>query len=110
MNQARRRLSMVAIALAACAGLSACVVAPTGRYYDSYPVAVPPPAPQAEVVVVAPGPGLFWIGGYWGWSGRAHVWVPGRWERHRHGQYWAPHRWHHDGRAWHQQHGRWHQR
>jgi len=41
------------------------------------PTHAPPPAPK-EVVPVAPGPGYYFIPGYWSWNG-AWVWVPGRW-------------------------------
>ena len=29
-----------------------------------------PPAPQAETIVVSPGPGYVWVGGEWVWHGR----------------------------------------
>ena len=68
--------------------MSACVVVP--RPYASYPSAggydaPPPPAPQYEVVPVAPFLGAIWIAGYWNWHAGRHVWVPGRWApRHHH--------------------------
>ena len=37
-----------------------------------------PPAPQVEVIGVAPGPDYVWVGGAWAWHGR-WVWAPGRW-------------------------------
>jgi hypothetical protein len=40
-----------------------------------------PPPPIAEVVAVAPGPGFFWIGGYYHWSGARWVWYRGHYER-----------------------------
>ena len=39
---------------------------------------VPPPVPQAEVIVAGPGPNYAWVGGYWNWGGAGWVWVPGR--------------------------------
>ena len=38
-----------------------------------------PPAPQVEVVPVAPGPAYYWVPGYWGWNGTVWVWVSGAW-------------------------------
>lgn len=38
-----------------------------------------PPPPQAETVVVAPGPDYVWVGGEWGWNGVTWVWIGGRW-------------------------------
>jgi hypothetical protein len=48
-----------------------------------------PPAPQYEVVGVAPGPGYFWIGGYWHWNGGRWAWNRGHYERPPHpGAHW----------------------
>jgi hypothetical protein len=43
-----------------------------------------PPAPQYEVVGVAPGPGFFWVGGYWHWDGGRWGWRGGHYERPPH--------------------------
>src|SRR5689334_18057447 len=40
---------------------------------------VPPPAPMAEVVPVAPGPEYAWTPGFWSWNGVTWVWVRGAW-------------------------------
>lgn len=72
-------------------------------------VAQAPPAPQVEVVPVAPGPeyvwmpgfwsvgvggGWVWVGGHYGIRPRPHaVWVTGHWARHRHGYVWISGRW-----------------
>jgi len=93
--------------------LSGCVVAPVGPYrpyYGEQEVMVAPPAPQAEVVGVAPVPGYFWIGGYWGWRGGAHYWNPGHWERPREGYRWAPHQWTPYGHGWREAPGHWERR
>jgi len=42
-------------------------------------VAGDPPPPQEEVVGVAPGPDVIWVGGYWGWVGGRWVWNHGYW-------------------------------
>ena len=86
-------------------GLAACVVTPP-RVTLTPPVVVgvapvaPPPMP-VEVVPMNPGPGFFWVAGYWRWDGRQHLWARGHWERHREREQWVPHRWAPDG------HGRW---
>ena len=71
-------------------------------------VAVPPPAPEKEVVPAAPSTSHVWVSGYWtyrynGWvwipgchilRPRLHaVWVAGRWERHARGWVWIHGRW-----------------
>jgi hypothetical protein len=72
-------------------------------------VAQAPPAPQAEVVPMAPGPEYVWMPGFWsigvggGWvwvrghygiRPRPHaVWVTGHWARHRHGYVWIGGSW-----------------
>jgi hypothetical protein len=38
-----------------------------------------PPDPIYEEQTDAPGPGYFWVGGYWGWSGTDWGWNWGRW-------------------------------
>src|ERR1700678_1083674 len=50
-----------------------------------------PPPPVVEYVGVAPGPGYFWIGGYYHWSGARWVWLRGHYERPPHiGARWYP--------------------
>ncbi len=93
--------------LAAVVVLSGCVVAarPGGAvlYVDR-----PPPAAYSDVVIVSPGPGYVWIGGYHSWTGRDYVWNrghwalppqgyrmwnPGVWQRDGRGHYWVPGHW-----------------
>jgi hypothetical protein len=59
-----------------------------------------PPTPRAEVIIGSPGPGYFWIGGYWVWSGSAYHWAPGHWAKRRPGREWVPGRWEQRGRRW----------
>jgi hypothetical protein len=123
MNTPLRALSL--LALAATSLLSACIVVPARHYgqpavvyqnqpapggYDNDVVVVAPPVSQVEVVVSPPGPGFFWIGGFWNWVGGRHVWIGGRWEAHRPGYGWAPHQWHRHGNGWRQAPGRWERR
>ena len=90
------------------AALSGCIVAPAPGYYADVAVTdVAPPAPQYEVVGVAPSPGYIWIGGAWFWEGGRHAWHPGHWEAPRAGYRWVPHTWHQEGGRWHMQGGRW---
>lgn len=111
----RRRLGL-ALALAGASALSACIMVPVGRTQGSRSydddeegeiVGVAPPAPQVDVVIAAPGPGYFWIGGHWGWLGGRHVWHGGRWQAHRPGWRWAPYAWHRHSRGWRGRGGRW---
>ena len=112
----RARLGLL-LALGAPLVLSACIVVPVGHRYgsggpspendDGDVVTVAPPAPQGEVVVAAPGPGYFWIGGYWGWIGGRHVWVGGRWDTYRPGWRWVPFGWGRYRHGWRASPGRW---
>ncbi len=112
----RTRLHLV-LGFAAAAGslLGGCIVVPAGRHYggrgpqseDDEVVSVAPPAPQVEVVVAAPGPGYFWIGGHWGWIGSRHAWIGGRWEGYRPGWRWAPFAWMPHRHGWRRNPGRW---
>jgi hypothetical protein len=43
-----------------------------------------PPPPIYETVGIAPGPGYFWIGGFYHWSGARWVWNRGHYARPPH--------------------------
>jgi hypothetical protein len=59
-----------------------------------------PPAPVAEVVGVAPGPGFFWVGGYYHWYGNRWGWRAGHYERPPHaGARWVGPRYAYRGNA-----------
>lgn len=109
MNTHSRRLLGWGVALVLGATLAGCVVAPAHHYgygRGGY-VTVAPPAPQVEVIGVAPGPGYFWVDGYWGWHGHRHHWVGGHWEHRRPGYRWEPHQWQRDGNRYREAPGRW---
>jgi hypothetical protein len=86
--------------------LGGCVVAPAPGYYRGA-VVVAPPAPQVEVIGVAPSPGFVWFGGYWDWVGGRHVWVGGHWGQGRAGYRWVPHTWVRYGGGWRMNPGHW---
>jgi hypothetical protein len=70
-------------------------------------VAQPPPAPQVEVVPVAPGPDYVWAPGYWSWNG-GWIWVGGAWTlRPRPYAVWVGPRWVHYGRGYRWERGHW---
>jgi hypothetical protein len=111
MKPSASRLAGRASALLLCGVLCACVVAPAAPpYYPGPMVTVAPPPPLPEVIGVAPGPGYFWIGGYWNWAGGRYAWAPGRWEHDRPGYAWVPHQWHHEGEGWRSRPGHWERR
>jgi len=88
------KAAAIALLTLGATALSGCIVAPARPYYAEEPVMVAPPPPQAEVIGVAPAPGLVWVGGYWNWVGGRHVWVGGRWEAPPPGYHaWVAHRW-----------------
>ena len=116
MTLTPRTLFSLALTVAAGSLLSGCIVVPVGHRHHGGGVvaggggtvvvngggdvvAVAPPPLQAEVIVAPPGPGYFWIGGYWNWLGGRHAWVGGRWESQRSGYQWAPHQWRREGTA-----------
>jgi hypothetical protein len=104
-SYARTAVAAVVVAVA----LGGCVVTATPYgYYAGPAIAVAPPPPQVDAVVgVAPGPGFFWIGGYWDWVGGRHVWVGGHWQAPRAGYRWEPHAWVHGADGWHAHPGHW---
>ena len=109
MARARNLRIGVVAALLASFTLSGCVVEarPARVVYEGPVVAVAPPAPQVEVVGVAPTPGYVWFGGYWGWVGGRHVWVNGHWGPGRAGYRWVPHHWVATGGGWRMAPGHW---
>jgi len=91
--------------LAGLVGLAACAPLPPP---GAVVVEARPPAYRVEVIPVAPGPGYFWIRGYWGWGAGAYYWVPGRWEmRPRPRAVWVPGRWRAVRRGWYWVPGHW---
>lgn len=115
----QRRLATLVLLAAGAAALPGCVVAPAYPSYPNYPSARaprydddlpgPPPAPQYEVIGVAPYPGWFWISGFWSWRAGRHAWIGGHWEAPRPGYRWEPHRWEpaSRGRGWREVPGQW---
>ena len=100
------RIGLATIAIAAAGGFAPPVFAQHEHFIGEV-VTVAPPAPQVEVVGVAPSPGYIWEAGYWNWEGGRHVWHPGRWEAPRPGYYWEPHVWVHEGNGWRMREGYW---
>jgi len=116
----RRALSMrrgviSAMTLLTVWSLSGCVVAPLpppGYSADPGPGPVvvaqqAPPPLVVEPMLVAPGPGYIWIGGYWSWTGGRHVWTGGHWAAPRPGYHWVPRQWSQGPGGWHQHGGHW---
>ena len=98
------RTLVVSLILVTTVAVSSACASPRGRVY----VRVAPPAPIVEARVVAPGPGLVWIPGFYAWNGVAYGWVPGRWDRPvRARARWLPGHWVHDRRGWYFVDGRW---
>ncbi|MCU1328191.1 MAG: hypothetical protein JWN34_3561 [Bryobacterales bacterium] len=60
-----------------------------GGNYGGY-YAPPPPPPRVYARVPAPGPGFFWVDGYWNFLNSRYVWVDGYWGRPPYrGSYWV---------------------
>ena len=66
-------------------------------------ITVAPPAPQVEVVPMAPSPRHVWIPGHWQWRPpmHRHVWVPGHFAvRPAINRVWVPAQWVNEGGFW----------
>jgi len=107
MTIPKRAASLVAAAmLSGTLALGGCVAVPPPANVEY--VREGPPPPRAEVVVVRPGPGFFWIRGHWRWYANAYDWVPGRWEHVPPGyRAWHEGHWRHDRNGWFWVEGRW---
>jgi hypothetical protein len=71
-------------------------------------VRVAPPPARVEVVPARPTPHHFWVHGYWGWNGHAHVWRSGRYEVERRGYEYREPRWEGEHGRWRFHDGGWH--
>jgi hypothetical protein len=98
------RALVVSLILGTAVGAASACASAGARVY----VRVPPPPPVVEARVVAPGPGLVWIPGYYTWNNAAYVWAPGRWVRPvRARARWVPGHWVHSRRGWYFVDGHW---
>ena len=83
-----KEMRLALILAAGLAGATGCMV--YTQPMDAEVVGDGPPAPLAETVVAAPGPGFVWVDGYWGWTGGRWEWSGGHWARPPHrGAVWV---------------------
>jgi len=101
-----KRIAIIGAALALLLGITGAT--PAFARAVEWSVAIAPPLPRAERVVVRPG--YAWVGGYWRWTGVRHVWVGGYWTHARPGYRHAAARWVHAGPAWRFHGGYWRHR
>lgn len=103
-----RYVKTALVALAAAVVVAGCVVEPVGGGAGVYVgPAYAPPAPEYEVIGVAPAPGYIWSGGYWGWVGGRYVWRRGRWIAPRRGYSWVRPHWERGRDGWRFEGGHW---
>jgi hypothetical protein len=109
MRNLRSYLLAGALAAAALGSATLGATAPaSAQAYGGIYVQTGPPAPIYEPVPSAPGPGYYWVGGYWQWNGYRYVWTrghyayppyggatwhPGHWAHNRYGWSWRPGHW-----------------
>jgi hypothetical protein len=68
-----------------------------------------PPGLRVEAAVASPGPGYYWVPGYWDWVGADWTWVPGSWVRPpRAHAVWVAPRYDHRRGHWRYRRGYWH--
>jgi len=99
-----RALTLLLVVCAAALPLAGCTAhaeveapaAPPGEVV----VTQAPPAPQVEVIPVAPSTNHVWIAGHWHWNGGAWVWRAGHYEIRRVGWHWVPAHYSQRGASW----------
>ena len=90
----KMKLSFVALAALLFIGLTPA----SSSAYIGISVGFAPPAIPIYAQPYCPGPGYFWVPGYWAWNGFGYYWVPGYWAfPPRVGFYWTPGYWAYDG-------------
>jgi hypothetical protein len=106
-KQSLSRILLPLLAVLALTALAGCY----GGYYGGgvgIEVGAGPPGFRTEVAVASPGPGYYWVPGYWDWAGAQWTWVGGTWVRppHAHAVWVAPRYYQRHGR-WNYVHGHW---
>jgi hypothetical protein len=90
------------------AGVSQTVIAYMVNTASPVVAQAPPPAPQTQAVVVAPGPDYVWVDGEWVWNGGAWIWIGGRWALPPYPHaIWVGARWERGPHGWYRLGGHW---
>ena len=90
----KMKLSFVALTALVFIGLTPA----SSSAYIGISVGFAPPAIPIYTQPYCPGPGYYWVPGYWGWNGFDYYWIPGYWAfPPRIGLYWTPGYWGYDG-------------
>src|ERR1700730_14496783 len=64
-------------------------------------VSIGPPVAPVYVRPLLPGPGYYWVEGYWAWGDDGYYWVPGYWTLPPYaGAIWQPGIWGYGGGGW----------
>jgi hypothetical protein len=98
---------LLAAALGGAAATGTAIPAAAQVYGGIY-VQIAPPAPIYETVPAAPGPGYYWVGGYWQWNGSRYVWLRGHYAYPPYGgAVWHGGHWAHGAYGWYWRGGHW---
>ena len=90
------------------AAFGAAVAPAAAQVYGGIYVQTAPPAPVYEAVPAAPGPGYYWVAGYWRWNGYRYVWARGHYEVAPYsGAVWHPGHWRQGPNGWYWVAGHW---
>jgi len=102
------KLHNVLLACALGAGIFGAALPASAQVYGGVYIQTAPPSPIVETVPVAPGPGYFWVGGYWRWNGYRYAWVHGNYQyRPYAGAAWHAGHWVNGRRGWYWRAGHW---
>lgn len=102
------KLRNVLLASALGAGMFGAALPAAAQVYGGVYVQTAPPAPIYETAPVAPGPGYFWVGGFWQWNGYRYAWTRGHYAyRPYAGATWHAGHWVSGPRGWYWRAGHW---
>jgi hypothetical protein len=104
----KMKLVNVLLACALGSGIFGAALPASAQVYGGVYIQTAPPAAIYEAVPVAPGPGYFWVGGFWQWNGYRYAWTRGHYAyRPYAGAAWHAGHWVNGRRGWSWRAGQW---
>jgi hypothetical protein len=100
--------TILPLAMLGALSLGSLACGPADYGYTGIDVGFGPPEARAEVSIESPGPGYYWVPGYYDWQDGNYIWVAGSWQRPEHdGDVWVAPRYERNGSRYRYYRGHW---